>query len=322
MPKPIRSLFLLSLPLFMMGCPAGGGLVDELPDGMVQQSYSASVAAEGSPSNISYTVEGLPDGLSADAAGAISGTPATTGRATVMVTAMRGSTEVASAELDLEIRWDTADDGFYTAFYMAEGEWNNMVANGSAPMRHPWVRLSGVGVGALEAGDEETTRLIRVGLFHKGDDGAISSGSNMIRLGANRPPASATDMGDDVLVGDINDFCSFSRPNEDWHHRPCTGGCGDGDGYNPGNTTPGPDDCPWEAYDSGGISTGYGGVRIMPFGDLDGPPELTANGRLTAGWETGWTDFRAECEGVDGAFEDYFMVTIPIWCTAIGCPGA
>jgi hypothetical protein len=56
-----------------------------LPDGMVNIAYAASLAAAGGVKPYAWSITGLPDGLSATAAGAISGTPAAAGKFTVSV---------------------------------------------------------------------------------------------------------------------------------------------------------------------------------------------------------------------------------------------
>jgi hypothetical protein len=56
-----------------------------LPDGVVGVAYSASLTASGGLPPYSWTVTGLPDGLTATASGAISGTPKTAGKFTVNV---------------------------------------------------------------------------------------------------------------------------------------------------------------------------------------------------------------------------------------------
>jgi hypothetical protein len=56
-----------------------------LPDGVVGVAYSAGLNASGGVPPYSWTVTGLPDGLTATAAGAISGTPTTAGKFTVIV---------------------------------------------------------------------------------------------------------------------------------------------------------------------------------------------------------------------------------------------
>jgi hypothetical protein len=56
-----------------------------LPDGVVGVAYSTSLTASGGVKPYTWTVTGLPDGLTATAAGAISGTPKTAGKFTVSV---------------------------------------------------------------------------------------------------------------------------------------------------------------------------------------------------------------------------------------------
>jgi hypothetical protein len=57
-----------------------------LPDGTVNVAYSASLAASGGSGKYSWTVSGLPGGVSATPAGAISGTPTTAGTFSVSAT--------------------------------------------------------------------------------------------------------------------------------------------------------------------------------------------------------------------------------------------
>jgi hypothetical protein len=56
-----------------------------LPDGVVGVAYSASLTASGGVPPYKWTVTGLPDGVTATAAGAISGTPTKAGSFTVIV---------------------------------------------------------------------------------------------------------------------------------------------------------------------------------------------------------------------------------------------
>jgi hypothetical protein len=57
-----------------------------LPDGVVGVAYSAGLSSSGGTGPYSWTVTGLPPGLTATAAGAISGTPTTAGKFTVSAT--------------------------------------------------------------------------------------------------------------------------------------------------------------------------------------------------------------------------------------------
>jgi hypothetical protein len=66
-----------------------------LPDGTVNVAYSAGLAATGGSGKYSFAVSGLPDGLSASSAGAITGTPTKAG--TFSVTATVTDTGVSSA---------------------------------------------------------------------------------------------------------------------------------------------------------------------------------------------------------------------------------
>ena len=65
--------------------------------------YSASLAAAGGVPPYTYSVSGLPDGLSASASGAISGTPATAGSYTVGVTVTDSQGSKATASLALTV---------------------------------------------------------------------------------------------------------------------------------------------------------------------------------------------------------------------------
>ena len=56
-----------------------------LPDGTVGVAYSASLSASGGVKPYTWTVSGLPDGLTATSAGSITGTPKTAGKFTVVV---------------------------------------------------------------------------------------------------------------------------------------------------------------------------------------------------------------------------------------------
>ncbi|MEO8369220.1 MAG: putative Ig domain-containing protein [Candidatus Solibacter sp.] len=67
-----------------------------LPDGVVGTPYSATLSASGGNKSYTWTISGLPDGLTATAAGVISGTPATAGKSTVTVN-VQDSTGTASA---------------------------------------------------------------------------------------------------------------------------------------------------------------------------------------------------------------------------------
>jgi len=57
-----------------------------LPNGIVNTAYSASLSASGGSGKFSWSVSGLPPGVSANAAGAISGTPTTAGTFPVSAT--------------------------------------------------------------------------------------------------------------------------------------------------------------------------------------------------------------------------------------------
>jgi hypothetical protein len=57
-----------------------------LPDGVVGLAYSGSVSATGGTSPYSFSITGLPDGLSGSSAGAVSGTPTKAGKFTATAT--------------------------------------------------------------------------------------------------------------------------------------------------------------------------------------------------------------------------------------------
>jgi large repetitive protein len=67
-----------------------------LPNGTVGVAYSASLAASGGTGALSWSVSGLPGGVSATAAGAISGTPTASGNFTVSATVTDGKGATAT----------------------------------------------------------------------------------------------------------------------------------------------------------------------------------------------------------------------------------
>ncbi len=77
-----------------------------LPDGTVNVAYSVNLAAGGGSGKFSWSVSGLPDGLSATPAGAISGTPTTAGTfsVTATVTDTSVSTSVVKASKSFSIK--------------------------------------------------------------------------------------------------------------------------------------------------------------------------------------------------------------------------
>ncbi|HEY1496979.1 MAG TPA: putative Ig domain-containing protein [Candidatus Solibacter sp.] len=74
-----------------------------LPDGTVNTVYTASLAAAGGVKPYTWSVSGLPDGLSATAAGAITGTPTAAGKFTVSVSVKDGAGTTAAQRLALTI---------------------------------------------------------------------------------------------------------------------------------------------------------------------------------------------------------------------------
>jgi hypothetical protein len=106
-----------------------------LPDGVVGVAYTASLSASGGAPPYVWTVTGLPDGLTATAAGAIGGTPKTAGKFTVNVVvtdatgastgSRRVSYSVTIAPPPLVITTASAPNGTvgtaYTASFAATG---------------------------------------------------------------------------------------------------------------------------------------------------------------------------------------------------------
>jgi hypothetical protein len=78
-----------------IAAPSLAVATSSLPNGTVGVAYSASLSASGGSGNYSWTVNGLPPGVTANAAGAISGTPTTAGAYTVSATVT--DTSVAAA---------------------------------------------------------------------------------------------------------------------------------------------------------------------------------------------------------------------------------
>lgn len=77
-----------------------------LADATIGTGYTASIAVEGGTAPYSVSVSGLPDGLVADATGAISGTPTTAGSSTVTVSVSDSATpspNTASTTLTLNV---------------------------------------------------------------------------------------------------------------------------------------------------------------------------------------------------------------------------
>jgi large repetitive protein len=74
-----------------------------LPDGMIEAAYSATLAAAGGTPPYSWSVTGLPEGLSASGSGAISGTPTAAGAFNVGATVTDSKNVTATASLTLMI---------------------------------------------------------------------------------------------------------------------------------------------------------------------------------------------------------------------------
>ncbi len=79
-------------------------LTDGLPDGQVGQPYEVTLAAAGGASPWSWSVVGLPAGLSADAAGRIQGTPSAAGTSQVQVTVEDQAGQQAQGTFGLTVR--------------------------------------------------------------------------------------------------------------------------------------------------------------------------------------------------------------------------
>jgi hypothetical protein len=74
-----------------------------LPDGSVNSPYSASLTAAGGVKPYTWSISGLPDGLSASPAGAITGTPTAAGKFTVSVSVKDAAGTSAAQRLALTI---------------------------------------------------------------------------------------------------------------------------------------------------------------------------------------------------------------------------
>ena len=74
-----------------------------LPDGTVGRPYSASVAAAGGVKPYTFTIGGLPDGVTAGADGSIAGTPTTAGPFTVTATVKDAAGKTATATFNATI---------------------------------------------------------------------------------------------------------------------------------------------------------------------------------------------------------------------------
>jgi hypothetical protein len=69
-----------------------------LPDGTVGVAYSAAVRATGGVQPYTFTISGLPDGLTGNSSGAISGTPTTAGKFTVNVSVKDNAPSPSASE--------------------------------------------------------------------------------------------------------------------------------------------------------------------------------------------------------------------------------
>ena len=88
---------------FRVGAPALAIATASLPNGTVGAPYSAGLSATGNSGAVNWSVSGLPDGLSADAGGAISGTPRAPGSFQVAVRAADAAGRSATRTLALAI---------------------------------------------------------------------------------------------------------------------------------------------------------------------------------------------------------------------------
>ena len=115
-----------------------------LPDGVVGVAYTASLSASGGAPPYVWTVTGLPDGLTATAAGAIGGTPTKAGKFTVVVNvsdaagvtfARRLAFSLTIAPAPLAITTASAPNGTvgtaYTASFAATGGTAPLTFSGS-----------------------------------------------------------------------------------------------------------------------------------------------------------------------------------------------
>lgn len=79
-----------------------------LPDPVVGTAYTASLEASGGTGIVTFTADGLPDGLALDTAGNFSGTPTTPGALTVTFTATDSAVPPVTDELVLVMTVDPA----------------------------------------------------------------------------------------------------------------------------------------------------------------------------------------------------------------------
>ena len=169
-----------------------------LPDGVVGIAYSASLTASGGVPPYSWTVTGLPDGLTATAAGAISGTPTTPGKFTVvvMVKDVAGTTfapriggytlTLTIAPAALAITTATAPNGTvgaaYTATFAASG--------GTAPYTFSATGLpAGLSISATGAITGTPTAPGAATIVVTGKDAAGVSTSKSFSVTIGLPPA-------------------------------------------------------------------------------------------------------------------------------------
>lgn len=163
----IRRFSLLSLCTFLVACPMGVGVLDTEGVGVARygQDYNAQLAVVDYDGPARYeVVEGLPAGLTLDAAGRILGTPEWAGVITVevSVTDLRG-VEDFTDEFNIDVRFDQLEGAFIGVertwlnnfFYDPPhdmdgwgGTWSGQGPDDSG-MFDPWTRLAGTGVAGM-----------------------------------------------------------------------------------------------------------------------------------------------------------------------------
>jgi hypothetical protein len=164
-----------------------------LPDGVLGVAYAAGLSASGGVQPYTWTVTGLPDGLTATAAGAISGTPTTAGKFTVSASvkdaagaSVAKSYSMTIARAALAITAASAPNGTvgtaYTASFAASG--------GTAPYTFSASGLpAGLNISAAGAisGTPTAPGAATIVVTVKDSSGASTSRSFAVTIGL--PPA-------------------------------------------------------------------------------------------------------------------------------------
>ncbi len=167
-----------------------------LPDGVVGVAYTASLSASGGAPPYVWTVTGLPDGLTATAAGAIGGTPKTAGKFTVNVVvtdaagvstgSRRVSFNVTIAPPPLVITTASAPNGMvgtaYTASFAATGGTAPLTFSGSGLPAGLSMSAAGI-ISGTPAAAGPATMVVTV------KDAAGSSTSKSFPVTMGLPPA-------------------------------------------------------------------------------------------------------------------------------------